>query len=66
MKYLTNPNIPHEGAKKIDKKDVEEVTKCLTNPNIYDEGDMKIDKNDVEGMTICLTNPDIPIRELKE
>ena len=51
---------------KIDKKDVEEVTKCLTNLNIYDEGDMKIDKNDVEGMTICLTNPDIAIRVLKE
>ena len=42
-KCLTNPNIPHEGAKKIDKNDVEEVRKCLTNPNIPHEGVKKIE-----------------------
>ena len=51
---------------KIDKKDMEEVTKCLTNPNISHEGDKKIDKNDVEATTTCLINPNIPIKELRE
>ena len=26
------PNIPHDGAKRVDNNDVEDVTKCLKNP----------------------------------